>query len=246
MSCAGRHDREAAAEGGEDRALLVAVHRADAQQPGRGGRLLAHRHAVVAGGGDHDDSGVERAADRRVDLVAAHGAEDRDLRPEREVDHVGAVGPRVVDAGGDVVSGAGSLVAQHPHGHHLRAGRHAGDADPVAGGGGDDPAHVRAVAVAVLRSGVVLDEVAPGSELPGEVGVVGLRARVHHGDDRAGAGGRRVGGVGLDEVEVELLSAPRVLREGGGGGEGERDERENDAPHGGVAMPAGWRRYTCT
>ena len=76
------------------------------------------------------------------------------------------------------------------------------------------------------------DEVAAGDDPPGEVGVVELRARVDHGDHRAGARGGGVGGVGLDEVQVPLLAAARVLRGRGGGEEGQREEGDPDAPHG--------------
>ena len=94
-----------------------------------------------------------------VERVAAHRADQRDVAAEREVDHVGAVRARVVDALRDRVGAPAAVVVEHPHRQDRRARRHALDADPVPADGADDPAHVGAVAVAVLRRRVVLHEV---------------------------------------------------------------------------------------
>ena len=57
---------------------------------------------------------------------------------------------------------------------------------------------------------VALDDVVARPDAAREVGVAGLDARVDDGHDRAGAGGDRVRGVRLDQVEVPLLAAARV------------------------------------
>ena len=57
-------------------------------------------------------------------------------------------------------------------------------------------------------------------------------AGVDDGDHRAGARRRRVGGVGLDEVEVPLLAAARVVRrERGGRAEEQHEEGEDERAH---------------
>jgi hypothetical protein len=144
-----------------------------------------------------------------------------------------------VDAAGDVVEAAATVVAQHPHRHQRGAGGDALDADSVAGRGADDPQHVGAVTVAVLRRAVALDRVVARPEAAGEVGVARLDAGVDHGNARAGAARHRPGAVSLDEVEVPLLAATWV----GGGGRSRGDQagqqRERKGPgHGASAMPA--------
>ena len=77
------------------------------------------------------------------------------------------------------------------------------------------------------------DEVVPGQTWPGQVGVVGLHARVDDRHHRARAGRDRVRGVGLDQVEVPLLAPPRVGRARGGGeagGSSKQGDAERSAP----------------
>src|SRR5215203_3549976 len=61
-----------------------------------------------------------------------------------------------------------AVVAEHADRHDHRARRHALDPDPVAASRRDDPAHVGAVAVAVLRRRVALDHVVALADAPGE------------------------------------------------------------------------------
>ena len=73
-----RTDPEPLPEGGEERALLAAVDRADAQQPLGGGGLLTDGHAVVAGRGDHDGQHRDRhapAEDRGHRAASGTGSE---------------------------------------------------------------------------------------------------------------------------------------------------------------------------
>jgi hypothetical protein len=214
-----RHDAEPAPEGGEEQALPALVDRAHAQQAVAGVGLLADRHAVVARRRHHHDAGGDRAPDGGVERVALGRADERCLAAEREVDHVGVVGARVVDAAGDVVARAAAVVAERADRHQRRAGRHALDPDPVAGRRADDPCDVGAVAVAVLRGGVAPDNVVALADAPRQVGVVGLHAGVDDRHHRPGSGRDPVRGVGLDQVEVPLSGAPRV-----GGARGGRQE----------------------
>ena len=98
----------------------------------------------------------------------------------------------------------------------------------------DDPAHVGAVAVAVLRRRVVLHEVVALPDVPRQVRVVGLHARVHDGHHRARAGGDRVRGVRLDQVEVPLLAPARVGSARGGGEEEQQQDDQSEAHRKGV------------
>ena len=79
-------------------------------------------------------------------------------------------------------SGAAAVVVEHAHRQQRGVRRDAGDADAVAGRRADDAAHVGAVAVAVLRGVVALDEVAPGHDPAREVGMVEAHAGVDHRD----------------------------------------------------------------
>jgi hypothetical protein len=145
---------------------------------------------------------------------------------------VGAVRARPVDAGGDVLGVPLPSSPSTRTGSSFAPGATGGDADAVAGRGERDAAHVRAVAVAVLRRVVVLDEVVPGQDLRRQVRDGRGDARVDHGDHRARAGRRRVRGVGLDQVEVPLLAAARVVRgERGGRGRGQQEEGEHERAH---------------
>ena len=129
-------------------------------------------------------------------------------------------GARPVDAGGDVLGGAAAVVAEHAHRQQLRARRDGGDADAVAGRR-RSRSRSRACRGRCRPAGVSSSWTKswPGQELAGEVGMAGCDAGVDDRDHRARAGGRRVRGVGLDQVEVPLLAAARVARrERGGGG----------------------------
>ena len=103
--------------------------------------------AVVAGGG-HD--GHAGGAGRGQDLVERLGVLGA---VHAQVDHVRAVGHRVLHAGHHAVGVARSVVAQHLDGHDPRLGGHAGHADPVAATRGR-AGHLGAVAVAVLEVAV--------------------------------------------------------------------------------------------
>ena len=179
---------------------------------------------------DHDDPGRDRAPDRGVERVAPGGADERDLAAEREVDHVGAVGARVVDAG------ATSSMLPPPSspstriGISVAAGATLSTPTPLPRRRADDPEHVRPVAVAVLGRGVALDHVVARPDAAREVRVVGLHAGVDDRDDRARAGRDRARGVGLDQVEVPLLAAARVGRGGGSGRDQQARAGEDDGP----------------
>jgi len=110
-----------------------------------------------------------------------------------------------VDAGRDLVGVAVAAVVEHAHGEDLGTGRDRLDPDAVTGQRVDDAGDVGAVAVAVLRRVVVVDEVVPRQQLAREVRVVGLDAGVDDRDDRAGAGAHRMGGVRVDHVQPPLV-----------------------------------------
>jgi hypothetical protein len=103
-----------------------------------------------------------------------------------------------------------AVVAEHAHGEDLGPGRHRLDPDAVAGQRVDDAGHVGAVAVAVLRRVVVVDEVVPREGLAREVGMVGLDAGVDDGDHRAGSRADRVRAVGVNHVQPPLAGPQRV------------------------------------
>jgi hypothetical protein len=133
-------------------------------------------------------------------------------RGQREVDHARAGGDRGVDAAGDRAEVTAAVGVQCPDGQNPRAGGGAGDADAVAGVRGDDPAHVRPVAVGVVRVRVAVDEVGAGGDVAGQIGVRGVDAGVDHRDQHAGAGrdGPRLRRA--DHVEVPLQRPQRVVR----------------------------------
>ena len=107
--------------------------------------------------------------------------------------------------GRDLSASPSPLSSSTRTGRTLAPGRDRLDPDAVAGQRVDDAGDVGAVAVAVLRRVVVVDEVVPGQQLAGEVRVVGLDAGVDHGDDGAGAGAHRMGGVRVDHVQPPLV-----------------------------------------
>src|ERR1041384_8228109 len=106
-----------------------------------------------------------------------------------------------LDAGGDVGPVPGAL-GVHGLGHNqLRVGRHARDAFAVVLGGGDDPAHMGAVALVVLGAARALglvtvrpDATGRLHDLAGEVLVFEVDAGVDDADPYAGAGAAGPGG----------------------------------------------------
>ena len=93
---------------------------------------------------------------------------------------------------------------------------------------------------------VALDHVVALADVAREVRVVGLHAGVDDRHDRAGAGGDLVGGVGLDQVEVPLLAAPRVGGARRSGEEQEREQGEGDGPEHGAKGDTPKRLYAIT
>src|SRR5581483_6706886 len=99
---------------------------------------------------------------------------------QAQIDNLCAAGSRVANAFGDA-GAAGTGVGAHDldrHDHRLRG--HAVDALAVVGGGGDNASDMGAVAEAVVRRLAGVDAVPAVGHLPGEVGVGGVHAGVHH------------------------------------------------------------------
>ena len=195
---------------------------------------------------------AQRVQDVR-DLLA------RDVRREleRQVDHLRAVVGRPADALGDRHRVALAGAVEHADRHQLGPVGQPGHADRVAGALGDRPRDVRAVAVVVVRVGVVVDEVVavdePVAEKSGErrkraaagVGDAG----VQHGDHHALAAGapdvdqvlpgvRRVHARAGQEVPLQRLPAARRAAGAGIGRDeagGVRDVARRGAQH---ARPA--------
>ena len=138
-------------------------------------------------------------------------------RAERRVDHAHAAVARVGERGGDVGGAPAAGGVQHAQRHDLRLRSDADDAGAVLGRG-DRAGDVRAVAVGVLRVGVVVDEVVAGHEPAGEVRMAEVDAGVddRDGHARAARGRPRLGrvDVGVGDAAVppdglaEVVQAP--------------------------------------
>ena len=177
----------------------VGVRRADGQHPRRVGRggdgavlgVAAGVEADVAGGGDHDDAGIDGPLGGQGERVGVVGLEH--ARAERHVDDAdvvgGAIGHRPVERLDDVADAAPALAVERLE--RDQGGRR-GDTGPGAVGvvtvAGDDAGDVRAVAPVVVAGVVAVDEVDElGDPLGGAAGVaqvvvVRRDARVDHRD----------------------------------------------------------------
>ena len=97
------------------------------------------------------------------------------------------------------------------------------DADAVVRHGAGDPGHEGAVPVVVLGVVVVVDEIPARTDLASEVRVIGIDARVQHGDVEVIAGGDVPGfrtvhvGVGEDHdlVIAKLLNIKIIFSNSG-------------------------------
>ena len=217
-----RDEAQPRAEARVEAAVLALVHGAHAEHLAGERVVLAERQPVVARGRHHHHAVIHGSlyGGRHRVLQAEAGSGKR--RSEAQVDHVGAVGGGPVDSRRNVGVRPRSAVVQHPDGHDGRAGRDAVHADAVAGICRDDARHVGAVAVAVLRRRVARHEVPAGPDPACQVGMRGVDAGVHHRHRGARAGARRMGRVGVDQVEAPLLRAERIRA---GGVRGRRDQR---------------------
>ena len=173
---------------GEARDLPAGAHGPHREALGVDGR---RRHAApgVPGGEDgHDPELAPAPDDRAQQTAAAPRRSPRGVDDRREVR-----GGRVAVGIGDPLGGG----HQRAEGGVAAAVERLGDDDPGPGGdpdGGaaDGPADhradgVRAVAVVVVGRRPPVREVAPGHDLPGQVGVIGVHAGVDGADRDAAA-----------------------------------------------------------
>ena len=148
------------------------------------GRIYRSAAAVVACGCHHQGA----LAPRVVDCVFQQGGGDR--AAQAQVDDAGSPVCRVSDALGDGAVVPAAVLVQHFDDEDACLVAHAGNADAVVCGCGDNAGHVGAVPIVIRGVRVVVDEVIPGDELARQVRVCEVGACVHHGDeDVAAAGG---------------------------------------------------------
>ena len=196
--------------------LVGSIRARDADHAAIARRVRRGTRSVVAGRGDDDDVVIPGVVDRGLEGAAEAGV------AEGHVDHVRAVIDRPDGAFDDVAVLAQPVGIEDGHGHDL----HAGVGDPrdpavVVRDGGDDPGHRGAVTVGVDVRIATGDEARARHELPGQVGVMGIDARVEHGDDRRP--GRVDGSVDLvpaDPRQRPLAVVARVARHGLRGADG--------------------------
>ncbi len=192
---------------GERGFVVVLVAGGDGDDILAGCRVGGAGGVVVPRRGDDDHATVEGVVDGILQggraVVAA----------QAQVDHPRPVVGGVGDAADDVGVRACARGVQGLHGHHLGVVGDAGYSYTVVGEGGDGAGDVGAVAVVVCGVAVVAHEVVPGDQLAGQVGVGGVSAGVHDGDDHAAACGQ-VPGLG----ELHLGQVPLLAEQGVVGG----------------------------
>ena len=157
-AAAGRDERQAAAVVGVGGQAAVFGRRADGDHVGRARGVGDRGVALVAGGGDDEHAAAVRVA-QRVDQLGDVRGRHAGGELEAEVDHLSAVLDGEEHAFGDRRGFAFALGVEHAHGHDVRAEGEPGKAVAVVGGLGDRGCDERPVAVAVVRVGVVRDEV---------------------------------------------------------------------------------------
>ncbi len=208
----GRRHPDEVAGLGEPGPLVVAVrgsHREHAGEGSRVGLALLAAHAVVARGGHHHDVGGYGLLDRLAEIGV--GGQLR-VGVLGDVDHLGALGHRVVDGLAQVRGVALALPVVLPDRDDRGLRGQADEAGALLGTGRDQPGDLGAVADGVDRAVAALgvDEVLAGS---GVDGCAELRVRpVHAGvDDRdADAVAALVLALGLrpELVEQQPLQGP--------------------------------------
>jgi hypothetical protein len=110
--------------------LSVAIDGADAQPAARCRRAARTPEGRCSGGRHDDHAAIERAVDRRIEVRIV--PEDRRIGPQGEIEDVGAVRHRQSIPAMTSSVEPEPVDAEHADDQHLRAGRHALDADPLS------------------------------------------------------------------------------------------------------------------
>src|SRR5207245_1174305 len=131
------------------------------------------RHAVpalVAGGADHDDAGLDGLAD--LDAERISGIALLRIAPQREVDHPDPQGIAVPDAPIQATDhrahAAAAGLIEDLDGHQVRIGGHSGkESGGVVPTAQDNPGDMRAVPVVVVGGRLVVHQILPAHDPAG-------------------------------------------------------------------------------